>query len=180
VQALPCIARNYLIDTDIATVQGLQMFWTLFTQPRSRTLIMLIVIRQNTTGNVHVRYYRGTFVQSLLPCKSNKYYTFWVCGSRLGYPACNSYSPFVIRGLPGSTVFSTLSHKCKDFRKDVSNTKRVFRFSLRLLSESFPILNITETDVIKKITLFLVWSTHYSCQILIKPNIFSACFPTNS
>jgi hypothetical protein len=59
----------------------------------------------------------------------------------------------VICGLPGSTVFSTLSHKCYDFRKEVSNTKSVFRFSLQLLSETLLILNIIERDMIKMHTV---------------------------
>jgi len=42
--------------------------------------------------------------------------------------------------------FSTLSHKRDEFRKTFLNTKRVFSFSLKLLSETFLILR-TERDI---------------------------------
>ena len=44
---------------------------------------------------------------TLLPCKSNMYYTFRVCVCSLSYPACKVHSPLctVICGLFGSTTF---------------------------------------------------------------------------
>jgi hypothetical protein len=61
--------------------------------------------------------------ESLLPCKSNKYYIFSVCACarargrvhahacNLAYPACNSYPPYWLHH------FSTLSRKRHDFRE---------------------------------------------------------------
>ena len=54
-------------------------------------------------------------------------------------------------GLPGSTIFFTLSHKRHDFRKKKKYwTQNVFWFSLQLLSETFLILRRTEQDMINK------------------------------
>jgi hypothetical protein len=39
------------------------------------------------------------------------------CVCNLRYPVCNAQEPFVICGLSGSTVFFTLFHKLRDFRK---------------------------------------------------------------
>ena len=59
----------------------------------------------------------------------------------------------VICGLPRSPdIFSTLSHKRHDFRKKkkkLTNTKCVFWFPLRLLSETFLIMGINKRDMIK-------------------------------
>ena len=50
---------------------------------------------------------------------------------------------------PALPHFPTLSHKRHDLK--LLNTKRVFRFSLQLLSETFLILRRTERDVIKTV-----------------------------
>jgi len=50
---------------------------------------------------------------------------------------------------PALQYFSTLSHKRYDFRKKLLNTKRVFWFSLQLLSETFFILKRNERDMTK-------------------------------
>jgi len=54
------------------------------------------------------------------------------------------------------------------FEKTLVNIKCVFRISLQLLSETFFILRRIGQDVIKKIVLVFVWSTPYSCQILME------------
>jgi hypothetical protein len=55
----------------------------------------------------------------------------------------------VIRGLSGCTIFfPTLSYKRHDFRENMFlNIKFVFRFSLKLLYETFIILRIIQQDI---------------------------------
>ena len=54
---------------------------------------------------------------------------------------------------PALLYFSTLSHRCHNFRKKkkLLNIKYVFLVSLQLLSETFFILRITERDMIKNV-----------------------------
>jgi len=68
------------------------------------------------------------------------------CGKqvRITYPECVlaalSIQHAIHVQLPGSTVFSTLSHKDMIFgKKKLFNTKCGFLFSLQLLSETFSI-----------------------------------------
>ena len=56
-----------------------------------------------------------------------------------------------------SVAYTTLQYffphfltNCTIFEKKLLNIKRVFRFSLQLLSETFPILGTNERDMIKK------------------------------
>jgi hypothetical protein len=51
---------------------------------------------------------------------------------------------------PAVQYSSALSHKEHDFRKEMLNMKRVFRFSLQLLTETFFILRRIEGDMVKK------------------------------
>jgi hypothetical protein len=62
--------------------------------------------------------------------------------------------------VPCPTVphFSTLPHKQYNFRKESLNTKRVFRFSVQVLSETFLVLRGTEGDMIKNVH-------RYSCKV---------------
>ena len=59
--------------------------------------------------------------------------------------------------------FSTLSHKLHDFRNMFFNIKRMFRFSLQFLSETFIILRLIQQGIImnlntspKKVPVILV------------------------
>jgi hypothetical protein len=74
-----------------------------------------------------------------------------VCVCSLSYSAFHSHAPyyFVICGLTGCATLSTLSHIWHNFRKKSLNTKCVFRFSLRFLSETFLILRRIQRDIIK-------------------------------
>ena len=91
-------------------------------------------------------------MQPLLQWKSNMYYIFSVCVCNLRYPARNTHAPYChpwpVRRY---SIFSTLSHKLHDFRekKKLSNIQCVFRFSLRLLSETFLIPRRTARAIIK-------------------------------
>jgi hypothetical protein len=97
-------------------------------------------------------------MRPLMPWKSSKYYIFpcvRVCS--LSYPASKANAPYyiVICGLSGSTVFfSTLSHKRDNFRVggrgrgNFIQHKRVFWFSLQLLSKTFAILRRIQRDII--------------------------------
>ena len=73
----------------------------------------------------------------------------------------------VIRGLPGSPYFSTLSHKRHDFPKALLNIKCVFLFSLQRLSETFLIIRRTGREITKKRNLLFTKSTR-SFPILMK------------
>ena len=64
----------------------------------------------------------------------------------LGYPACIAYTPFCY--LWPATIRKIFTHypiKGKIFKKYLLYTKRVFWFSLQLLSETFLILGTIET-----------------------------------
>ena len=63
-----------------------------------------------------------------------------------------------------------LSHKQHDFRKILLTIKCVFWFSLQHLSEKVFIPRRNERDVIKKYILVFMYSTLYSCPILMKLN----------
>jgi len=96
-------------------------------------------------------------VLPLSQCKSNNYYTFWVCIFSLRYPTSNAqvlYYP-VTCGLPGCTIFFfTLSHKQYYFRKKkITYHKCVFWFLHNFFfSETHRTLRRTERDMIKTAT----------------------------
>jgi hypothetical protein len=69
---------------------------------------------------------------------------------------------------PAQQYFATLSLKRQDFRKRVIVHKNVFWFSLQLLSETFLILRRYDHKPI----LVFVWSTRYSCWILMELNFW--------
>jgi len=61
------------------------------------------------------------------------------------------HMPNVICGLPGSTIFFHIISKWHDFWGGVVTEHKMcynFQFSLKLLSETFLILSITEQDMI--------------------------------
>jgi hypothetical protein len=76
----------------------------------------------------------------------------------LSYPACKAHAPYYIAicHLSGSGNFSALSHKRHNFRKKKVNMKWVMWFSLRSLSETFPILRWNERDMIKNVYFLYV------------------------
>ena len=73
-----------------------------------------------------------------------------------------------ICGLSASTVFFPHYLKRHDSIKTFLNIKRVFRFSLYILSEAFRILRRAEQDVI----VHVYWSL---CKVLV---IFIKCYGT--
>jgi hypothetical protein len=98
-----------------------------------------------------------------LGCKSNKYYIFWVSVCSLRYPARNAHAPYC-----HVSPFSTLCHKRHDFREKVIQHK----MCVLILSTTF-VWNISHSEQIwtrydhKCISVFM-YSTGYSCQILMK------------
>jgi hypothetical protein len=109
----------------------------------------------NKTENVPIKKQWGAFVKPLLPRKRNKYSVFWLyLFSCLSYPACNrivsaSYY-FVISGLSRCTVFLVIISQSHDFwggGGHLLNLKRLFWFSLHLLSETFRVLWRIQRDI---------------------------------
>jgi hypothetical protein len=47
-------------------------------------------------NNVHINVTSRHVREPWLPCKSNKYYIFWVCVCSLSYPACKAHPPYYI------------------------------------------------------------------------------------
>jgi hypothetical protein len=100
----------------------------------------------------------------LLPWKSKKYYIFRLCICSLRYPACKAYAPYC-HMWPASSKkkISTLSKKRQDVLKKM-NIKCVFRFSLHLFPETFPIVRRIERDMITNANRS---SLPLSCHILM-------------
>ena len=64
-------------------------------------------------------------------------------------------------------LYCTLSYQRHDFRNKLFSTKCVFGLSLQFCLKPFFILRKTEWDMIKNMLVFM-YSTGYSCQILVK------------
>ena len=109
------------------------------------------------TVNVRITWRWGAFVQTLLQWKNGRCYVIWMCVCSLLYSARNAQAPYYIDnyGLPGSTYFSTLSRKTFDFREMLLIIECIFRFSVRLLFETFLILRINDHDIIIKLCVGL-------------------------
>jgi len=98
-------------------------------------------------------------VQPLLQWKSNIYFIFWVYVCSLRDPAYYAHEPYyhlwpvrLYDIFPHYLINGTIS------KTNWLNIKRVFWFSLQLLSESFPILSRNERDMI----INIYWS---SCKV---------------
>ena len=94
-------------------------------------------------------------MQPFLQWKSNEYYTPCVCICSLRYPACNVHGPYchlwsvlLCSIFPHYIINGTVFEK-----KKLLNIKCVFRFSLRLLLETFFILRRSEGSMIKTVYL---------------------------
>jgi hypothetical protein len=100
-----------------------------------------------------------------------QYYIFWVCDCSLRYPAYIAHAPYChLWPAPLYNIFSTLSHKRHDFRKNVTehktllNTKRywtqnVTEHKTLLNTKRYWTQNVTEhkTHVLTFSTTF-IWS----------------------
>jgi hypothetical protein len=88
-----------------------------------------------------------------------------VCVCSLSYPACKAHAPcyIVFCGLSGCTMFSTLSHKERDFPKTTLVSS--ISHSKKYLSKYY-----------HKWTEVFIKSTRYSCQIAIKIEFPRKCF----
>jgi hypothetical protein len=111
------------------------------------------------------------FVQPLLQWKSNEYYTTCVCICNLRYPACNAHWPYY--HLWPVLLYNIFPHyliKSRIFENMLLNIKCVFRVYLQLLYQIFFILRRNERDILydRKCILVFMWSTCYSCPIVMK------------
>ena len=94
----------------------------------------------------------GTFVQTLLEWKSNKYYTMCVCVCvfvALVTQHAVHMRHIVICGLSRSATFFYLISSTIFGGKKLLNIKCVLRVSIQRLSETFFILRRTKQDMIK-------------------------------
>ena len=94
--------------------------------------------RTNKTANVRITWHWRATVQPLLLWKSNEYYILWVCVCSLRYPACSTHAPYChLRPAPLYNIFPHYLINGTIFGKKLLNPKRVFWFSVQLLSETF-------------------------------------------
>jgi hypothetical protein len=101
-----------------------------------------------------------------------KHCVFWMCHCILClcYTARKAHAPYyiVICGLSGCSIFSTLSHKWHDFRKKLLNIKYMFWFFYTSFVRNLSHSKKNSARCYHKRTYVFLWSTHYSCQILMQ------------
>ena len=108
----------------------------------------------------------------------NKCRIVWVCICSLNYPACNMHGPYYITscGLPDSAIFSTTSLKRHDFLNNVIERE----ICVLIFSAIFVWKNSHSKKNWKrcysKCKQVFMWSTRYSCQVLIKPEFSRIIF----
>jgi len=104
-------------------------------------------------------------MQQLLQWIIIKYYIFWLCICSLRYTPSNAHGPYCHLGRV--RLYIIIPHyRIKDRifgKKMLMRIKFVFWFSLKLLSETVPILRRIERDMIKNVH----WSS-FKIQILIQ------------
>jgi hypothetical protein len=74
-----------------------------------------------------------------------------VCFCGLTYSARKVFAPYHVVHLRAAWLYHIFPHYLKNgtiFGKTLLNIKRVFWFSLQLLSETFLILSVTERDIV--------------------------------
>ena len=72
---------------------------------------------------------------------SNKYYIFWVCACSLNYPVCKAHTLYYTVTGSQFCLYNIFPHYLingKIFGEKFWNIKCLFRFSIQLLSETFP------------------------------------------
>jgi hypothetical protein len=125
-----------------------------------------LFINCNKTGIVRTNL---TFRRVNATVVVKKHYILWVCVCSIRYPARTVHAPYC-RLWPVwlYNIFSTLSHKRQDFqRKTRMNIICVYGFSLEILPETLLILRGIEWYG-QTSTLVFMYSTRYSCLLLIK------------
>jgi len=114
---------------------------------------------------------------TILPVENIKYYISLVCVCSLRYLACNVHAAMLSSmACPPLQYFSRLPHNRHDFRKTLLNIKCVFWFSLNFIwNISYSNKNWARYDQIH--ILVSMWSTSYSCRILMKLEFSRHIFP---
>jgi len=108
-----------------------------------------------------------------LQWKSKKCYIFWVCVCSLRDPERNTHAPYhiAICVLPHSTIFFHIMSQTARFSEKQKKKMNIKIFwSLKLLSETFLILNRIQRDMIKRMYIGL----H------VKYTLFGSYFNTSS
>jgi hypothetical protein len=120
-------------------------------------------------------------VQTLFQWKSYKVYIFWVCNLR--YPACNEHTPYCqLWPLRLYNIFSHY-HKLLNFRGvgggGFLDIKCILIFSTTFVWDIY-LYRKNRARYDHKFMLVSVWSTRYSCQILMKLGSSREIFETYS
>jgi hypothetical protein len=112
-----------------------------------------IVIVDNKTDSVRIKWHWNAFIQPLLHYKSNKYYIFLVCVCSLRYPAYNAHAPHChLWSVRLCSIFSHYLINDTIFGKKVIEHEMCV-FSLQLLSETFLFIRRTERNMIRIVYL---------------------------
>jgi hypothetical protein len=97
----------------------------------------------------------------------------WWCVCTVASLLSRTASPSLACPVP--PYFSTLS-RILYWGKKLLNTKCVFRFSLKLRSQTFLILRRTERGIHHKCASVYMSSNCYSCEVLMKPEFYGQIF----
>jgi hypothetical protein len=104
-----------------------------------------------------------------------KHVIIWACVCSLRYPVCNAHAPyyFVIWGLPRFTIFFHIISQTGQLKKKILNVKCVLIFSRT------SVWNKSWARYDQKCTFFFMWSTGYSCHVLMKLEFSRQIFENN-
>jgi hypothetical protein len=120
-------------------------------------------------------------VRTLLQCKSNKYYLFWVFDCSLRHPACNAHAPYC--HLWSATLHNIFPHYVMNYtfskNEKLLDIKGAFWFSLQILFWNISHSKNWERYDQKCILVFMR-STRHSCPILMKLEFSRQIFQKHS
>jgi hypothetical protein len=105
---------------------------------------------------------------TLRPCKSNKYYVFWVCACSLRYPVCNEHALYChLRPARFYIIFPHYLINSTIFVEEKITEQKMYVliFSTFVRNISYPKNYWVRYD--QKIWIALHVNYRYSCQILV-------------
>jgi hypothetical protein len=127
-----------------------------------RHVHLVFMARLAWTAGLHEWLVRQAMhVQPLSQWKTKKYYIFWVCFCSLRYPAYKSHVPYC--HLWPVRLYNIFTHYLKNGENLEKKIEHKMCVDFLYISHS---KNRARYD--QKCKFVLLWSTRYSCQILIK------------